>query len=333
MSRVSNGDRDRGRRESAGFGRGERPEGLWIFAHRGDSFHAPENTLEAAQRGLDAGADAWEFDVQLTRDGAPIVLHDDRLGRTTDVATRFADDPRSKRGFLVADFDLAEIQTLDAGSWFVRADGPARSAGWFGTLEDLSATDKAHFASGLVRIPTLADALDWTRSRGWRANVELKSFPLGDPRRIDAAIGVLKESGMDRRLIVSSFDHDDLLEIRRRWIDVPLGALAVTPLANSTAYLRSIGATSYHVSRELIGLESLAYLNNPSPAGLRQVDLRELHADGLPIHVYTVNSRREAADLQEAGVSGIFSDDPASLSGLTGSSRIVSKPRLLDCES
>src|SRR5262245_40461347 len=45
-----------------------------IIAHRGDSFHAPENTLEAARLGWEAGAEAWEFDVQLTRDGVPVVL-------------------------------------------------------------------------------------------------------------------------------------------------------------------------------------------------------------------------------------------------------------------
>ena len=69
-----------------------------IVAHRGDSFRAPENTLEAARLAWQAGADAWELDVQLTRDGVPIVLHDESLLRTTDVATRFKDDPRATDG-------------------------------------------------------------------------------------------------------------------------------------------------------------------------------------------------------------------------------------------
>ena len=94
-----------------------------IVAHRGDSFHAPENTLEAARLAWEAGADAWELDVQLTRDGVPIVLHDESLLRTTDVATRFKDDPRGQAGFRVSDFDFSEIRALDAGSWFVAADG------------------------------------------------------------------------------------------------------------------------------------------------------------------------------------------------------------------
>src|SRR3984957_6809237 len=99
-----------------------------VVAHRGDSFHAPENTLEAARLAQQAGADAWELDVQLTRDGVPVVLHDESLLRTTDVATRFKDDPGGRAGFRVSDFDFEEIRSLDAGSWFVAADGGPRSA-------------------------------------------------------------------------------------------------------------------------------------------------------------------------------------------------------------
>ncbi len=75
------------------------PEHPVIFAHRGDSFRAPENTLEAAEPGLGSRRSAWELDVQLTRDGVPIVLHDESLLRTTDVATKFAGDARGRTAF------------------------------------------------------------------------------------------------------------------------------------------------------------------------------------------------------------------------------------------
>ena len=94
-----------------------------IVAHRGDSIRAPENTLEAGRLAWQAGAAAWEIDVQLTRDNVPVVLHDESLLRTTDVAARFPDDPRGRAGFRVGDFDYDEIRKLDAGSWFVAADG------------------------------------------------------------------------------------------------------------------------------------------------------------------------------------------------------------------
>ena len=106
-----------------------------IVAHRGDSFYAPENTLEAARIGWETGADAWEFDVHLSRDGVPVVIHDESLLRTTDVARRFADDPRVGAGFLVSHFDLSEIHSLDAGSWFLDPKGGSRTAAAFGTFE------------------------------------------------------------------------------------------------------------------------------------------------------------------------------------------------------
>ena len=139
-----------------------------IVVHRGDSFHAPENTLEAAHLAWKAGADAWELDVQMTRDGIPIVLHDESLSRTTDVATRFKDDPRAQRGFLVSDFDFSEVRSLNAGEWFVAADAGPRSARAFGTLDRLEPASVALYLSGRVTIPTLDERFASRRSwTGW----------------------------------------------------------------------------------------------------------------------------------------------------------------------
>ncbi len=310
MSSVREGDATRITQPIRRFTRAENPLGMWIFAHRGDSYHAPENTLEAAERGLVSGADAWEFDVQLSRDGVPIVLHDDSLARTTNVSIRFANDPRSARGYLAADFTFDEIQTLDAGSWFIQPNGPFRSAAWFGTLDSLHPNDLVLYGSGQVRIPTLSDALAWTVSHGWRANVELKSFPLGDIRRIERVVEVLRRSGMEGRLVVSSFDHSDLVAIREIWRDVPLGALVATPLAKVPEYLALLGATSYHVSREVIGLESLDY-RSYGEVGI--MGTSKLTVGRYPVHVYTVNDPSEVSVLNAAGIDGIFTDDPVTI--------------------
>src|SRR4051812_45661237 len=82
-------------------------------AHRGASAHAPENTLSAVRRAVAMGADIVEVDLQRTRDGALVLMHDHTLLRTTDVRQRF---PR-RRPWRVADFAYDEIATLDAGSW------------------------------------------------------------------------------------------------------------------------------------------------------------------------------------------------------------------------
>lgn len=77
-----------------------------IIAHRGFGARAPENTRIALERGIEAGADAVEFDLHATADGVPVLLHDPKLDRTTD-----AHGPVHRR-------TLAELDGIDAGSWF-----------------------------------------------------------------------------------------------------------------------------------------------------------------------------------------------------------------------
>lgn len=91
-----------------------------LIAHRGASWEAPEHTLAAYELALKYGADFVEPDLQLTKDGVLVCMHDTTLERTTNVATVFPDRVKmagGKRTWPVADFTLAEIQSLDAGSW------------------------------------------------------------------------------------------------------------------------------------------------------------------------------------------------------------------------
>jgi len=94
-------------------------------AHRGASAYAPEHTLASYRRALEMGADFVEQDLAVTKDGVLICLHDPTLERTTNVEQLFPDrssvvtwEGKSARSWLANDFTLAEIKTLDAGSWF-----------------------------------------------------------------------------------------------------------------------------------------------------------------------------------------------------------------------
>ncbi len=78
----------------------------FVWAHRGASRVAPENTLAAFRRAEQAGADGLEFDVHLSRDGVPVVIHDESLDRTTDACGP------------VSALSWDQLQRLDAGSWF-----------------------------------------------------------------------------------------------------------------------------------------------------------------------------------------------------------------------
>jgi glycerophosphoryl diester phosphodiesterase len=104
-----------------------------LIAHRGASSYAPEHTLAAYRLAIEQGADYVEQDLQITKDGHLVCLHDETLERTTDVEAVFPDrfqQEGSRRRWYVADFTLDEIQQLDAGSWFDPAFAGARIPTW-----------------------------------------------------------------------------------------------------------------------------------------------------------------------------------------------------------
>ncbi len=146
-------------------------------AHRGASAYAPEHTLEAYDLAITQGADFVEQDLAVTKDGVLICLHDPSLERTTDVEERFPDrsstvtvEGRPRRVWLANDFTLAEIKTLDAGSWFA-----AKYAG--------------------ARVPTFDEAV--ARIRG-KAGLypELKTPEIYEGRNVDFV--ALVEQALDR---------------------------------------------------------------------------------------------------------------------------------------
>lgn len=288
-----------------------------IIAHRGDSFHAPENTLEAARLGREAGAEAWELDVQLTRDGVPVVIHDESLLRTTDVAARFAGDPRAVDGFRISDFDLDEVRTLDAGSWFVDDIGGYRSARDFGTLDRIDPLDVAHFRSGSVLIPTLEEALSVTRELDWLVNVEIKSFPDHPPGLVERALEVIAATGTADRVLISSFDHADVIEADREGRRYALGILLATPIHRLPDYANDyVPSDTVHLSIEVLGYESVAYRRAGTAGSLRRDIVASLKDRGIPALAYTANHQgcgRLAGHLAEIGVAGLFTDDPRGL--------------------
>ncbi len=271
-----------------------------VLAHRGDSYHAPENTLEAARIALEAGADGWELDVRMTRDGALVVLHDESLLRTTDVARRFEGDPRAAQGFLVAEFTLEEVRSLDAGSWFVEPSGGQRSAAKFGTLSCMAEIIRSFYGSGRVRVPTLGEALRLTDQFGGLVNVEVKPVE-GDPAAlVDAVVGAIRVSDAVDRVAVSSFDHRVVGLVVARESGLATGALVERPPDRpAVGWLRALGADALHAPPSALGPMT----------------------SGVPVLVYTINDAGPgglAGRLAEAGVAGLFTDDPASLIQMLG---------------
>jgi glycerophosphoryl diester phosphodiesterase len=167
---------------------------MQVYAHRGASAVAPENTLAAFDRA--AGVAGFvELDVQRCRSGELVVVHDTTLDRTTDVETVFPDRPARA----VGDFTLAELRRLDAGSWF-----------------------STEFAG--ERIPTLAEVLDFLRDRDLGLLLEAKSPERGAAGQI--ADELLRNRWILRdRLVVQSFDEDFVREFRSVFPRATLGLL------------------------------------------------------------------------------------------------------------
>ena len=133
-----------------------------IIAHGGARSVAPENTLAAARKAHALGADLWETDAAISADGQVVLMHDDAMMRTTDVAEKFPD--RVPAPF--STYTLAEIRTLDAGSWFERDDPfgqVAAGAVTRGGAGVLPRREGSHPARGLR-----ADRSSWTG--GWTSS-------------------------------------------------------------------------------------------------------------------------------------------------------------------
>ncbi len=288
------------------------------LAHRGASAFWPENTLEAAEAGFKAGAQAWEFDVQFTRDGHAVVIHDESLERTTDVSIKFKNDFRAKSGFMVRDFDLSEIQSLDAGHWFIETGNKYRNAAYYGNRDNLSRDLIATLSigAGRITVPTLSQALALTIELGWFANVELKDFKgfTDSDRLLKTVYETITRMRCERRLLVSSFNHDLLRRLRKRDDQLTLGLLTDVPLAELELIIcNQVGADTYHCSSAMLGVGT----DEPKRAEkiqdvglLAQRDILErLRFLAIPTLVYTVNQAADAQKLLQIGPVSIFSDD------------------------
>lgn len=287
------------------------------LAHRGASAFWPENTIEAAHAAFDMGARAWECDVQLTRDGQVVVIHDESLARTTDVERRFAGDVRAGRGFLVRDFDLTEIRSLDAGTWFNENGIIYRNAAYFGNRDKLCRSLLAEIEdlSPGIRVPTLEEALAVTISCDGFINVEIKVFQCVSGREeLTAEVwNTIRKIGCENRVLVSSFDHA-ILKGLRNWDErLAIGLLTNVSITELYSYLRDeVGADSYHFAAGLIEVAKRGESKQSQDVGLpAQRDILErLRKKAIPGLAFTVNDAVKAAWLaHECGVS-VFSDDP-----------------------
>ncbi|EGB14609.1 Glycerophosphodiester phosphodiesterase [Pseudodesulfovibrio mercurii] len=267
------------------------PKSGYVCAHRGVRSLAPENTMLAAELALVLGADFWEMDVQRTSDGELVVFHDDDLGRTTDVSARPEFCERAP--WPVHAFTLEELRSLDAGTWFAAQDP-------YGTIArgEVREADLGRMRG--QRIPTLEETLAFIRRNDFPMNLEIKDLihAPGDLSIVSQVLRKVREARAEDLVLISSFNHDYLAEMRRLAPEIPVAALVEERHPEDIeGYLRDLGAVGYH----------------PDEAILDEDTVRRLAEAGIRVSPYTVNHMDRALSLLDAGCFAIITDYPQTL--------------------
>ncbi len=255
------------------------------IAHRGARSLAPENTLAAARKALEIGADWWELDVAMTKDGELVVLHDDTLERTSNVAAIFPGRQQTP----VYEFTLAELRQLDFGSWFIEKD----------PFKQIAAGAVSQAELGKYKgepIPTLREALVFTRDNRWKVNVEIKDAAgfAADATIVQKTVALVDELGMSAQVLISSFNHGYIQQVKNFNPAIATAALVQAADPDPAALLRKLGAQAY----------------NPSVKAITASAIRPLREQGFKVYIWTVNDEPTFKTLISAGASGIFTDFP-----------------------
>jgi glycerophosphoryl diester phosphodiesterase len=291
---------------------GTPPAPVLNIAHRGARAFAPENTLEAINKAKQLGCHAAEVDVHLTRDGEVIVLHDDDLVRCSNVKEVFP----GRKSYFVSDFTLAEVRKLDAGGWFVREleKEPALRQPFLRGLtaeemkEHVSHEERKHYASGRVVHPTLREVLESARKHGLLVNVEIKALPRLYPGIAEKVVSAVQDLKMEREVIVSSFDHEQLATVRKKSKAIATAALFVDRPHDVGRYVRELlDGDAYNPGcygdYDTVGFSSVG-------GKIDATAIRSARKAGLGVNVWTENDPGRMKALVEAGATGIFTDYP-----------------------
>ncbi len=261
-----------------------------IIAHRGARSLAPENTLAAARKAYEVGADLWETDTAVTADDQLVLMHDDAMTRTTDVAARFPD--RVPAPF--STYTLAEIRSLDAGSWFERDDPFEQVAAGAVERRELDAYVGE-------RVPTVREAFELTLELDWFLNLELKAQP--KPKDtfdvVSAVLALVDEVGIGPdHLLFSSARHAWLKTLKQRRpefaVQAVIGLFPEDPIDFSDPFFDTFNPRITRITIEEIG---------------------EQLARGIRVNPYAVNDPETISALIGLGITGLITDFPQRVAG------------------
>ncbi len=256
----------------------EKPPFL-VFAHRGGGGLFPKNTLDAFKDSAKLGADVLELDVHATSDGTIVVMHDDRVDRTTD--------GRGK----ISEMTLAAAKKLDAGYQFSPDGGktfPFRGKG--------------------IEIPTLAEIFDALPQMMF--NIEPKQ---AEPSIIKPLCELIRARKMTEKVVVGSFRQSVIDEFRHTCPEVATAA-SPTEVTEFLALSKTGLSESYSPPMQALqvpeGLGQLSIITKEFVA--------DAHRKNLKVHVWTINDPVDMQRLVDLGVDGIMTDYPDRLLKILG---------------
>ena len=242
-----------------------------IIGHRGACARAPENTFASFNLAFAWKADGIEFDVRLARDGVPVVIHDASLLRTVLIENG------------VEEFDSATLSKLYAGEWF-----------------NLKNPDRAIEGFEWERIPLLSEVFERYGDR--HLYVEMKcEKPARRAELARAVVGLVREHGLGERLVVKSFEHDALVEVKKLAPEIRTAALfgrswprPFIPAAKILAQAEACGADEISLHRSL----------------LRKATVEKARERGFEVVVWTVNSPFWLRRATALNLRAVITDSP-----------------------
>jgi len=180
-----------------------------IFAHRGSAGTHPENTMSAFREAERVGSEGIELDVQLSKDGEVVVIHDEELSRTTN-----------GNGF-VKEYTLNQLKKLNASHTFFKQ-------------------------VGVQRIPTLTEVLEMYTHNNMFLNIELKNSIFFYPGMEEKVIALVRKYNLQNRVILSSFNHYSLVHCFQMDSGIETAPLYRDGLFKPWVYAKAIGAKGIH---------------------------------------------------------------------------------------
>jgi glycerophosphoryl diester phosphodiesterase len=244
-----------------------------ILGHRGASAVAPENTLAAFSRAIADGADGIEFDVQLSRDHVPVVIHDASLRRTALIDRR------------VSELTSTELQAMDVGSWFdQRAQSPGESY------------------SG-EKLPTLVEVFRLFSSKSGVLYIEMKcEANEGTALAATVAKGV-EESRMVDRVVVASFDLSAIAEIKKISAAIRTAALFEPKLSRPISTVRRLRMVDVACDN---GADEIAlHYTLAAPRVIEKAKREELE-----VVLWTVDDTHWISRARLLGIKALISNNP-----------------------